>query len=59
MVSKAEKNAKIIHNEVVVFYTPGFTPFWEHQPVSYHQEAMQSPIVQHILAALEEDDYDL
>ncbi len=59
MTSKAEKVAKILHNEIVVFQTPGFTPFWDGQPVSYHQEAMNAPIVQHILAALEEDDYDL
>lgn len=59
MVSKAEKIAKIIHNEVVVHQTPGFTPFWDHQPVSYHQEAMRAPIVLQILAAIEEDDYDL
>lgn len=59
MVSKAEKIAKILHNEVVVHQTPGFTPYWDGQPMSYHQEAMQSPIVLAILRAVEEEDYDL
>ena len=56
MSTRAERIAKIIHNHVVVHQTPGFTPFWDGQPESYRQEAVNAPIVREILAAIGEAD---
>lgn len=54
--TKAERVAKIVHNEVVVHTTPGFTPFWDHQPESYRAEAVQSDLVLKLIAAMVDDD---
>ena len=56
MPTRAERVAKVIHDEIVVHQTPGFTPFWEHQPESYHREAVKSDIVIKLLAAMASED---
>ncbi|QWY83894.1 hypothetical protein SEA_A3WALLY_44 [Microbacterium phage A3Wally] len=56
MPTKAERVAKIVHDEVVAPTTPGFTPFWEHQPESYRREAVKSELVLKLIAAMVDDD---
>lgn len=56
MSTRRERIAQIIHDEVVVYQTPGMTPFWIHQPESYRRQAVNAPIVNKIIEAIGESD---
>lgn len=56
MSTRAERVAQVVHDEIVVQTTPGYTTFWEHQPESYRAEAVKSDIVIKLLAAMAAED---